>query len=190
MSERFSPLLHRLAALALLLIAVGAVILLIGLPLINYFNGLRAEIAQQRELLARFEAFAANKDAARSLAERSEAAMRSGIFLAGDTDALRAANLQAVITGIAQTQGARLSSARALPVEDRGGLHFIGVQAELETGIRQLQSMILALESHRPYLFVQSLQAAPIAGRRTDSEALKIRLGIVGVAATAGEAKP
>ena len=83
MNERFSPLLHRLAALGLLLITAGAVIILVGLPLSNHFNGLRAEIAQQRELLARFEAFAANKDAAQSLAERSEAAMRSGIFLTG-----------------------------------------------------------------------------------------------------------
>jgi hypothetical protein len=190
MSERFSPLLHRLAALGLLFFAVGILVMLIGLPLINHFDGLRAEIAAQRELLARFEAFAANKDAARSLAERSEAAMRSGIFLAGDTDPLRAANLQAVITDIAQTQGARLSSARALPVEDRDGLHFIGVQAELETGIQQLQNIILALESHRPYLFVQSLQVAPVAGRRPDTDALKIRFGIVGVAARAEEVKP
>jgi hypothetical protein len=185
MSEGMSRLLSRLAALGLLLAVIGATGLLLVVPLVDYFNSLRTEIATQRETLGRFEAFAANKDSAQALAERSEAAMRSGIFLTGETDALRTANLQTLVTEVAQSQGVRLSSTRALPIQEANGLRFIGVQAEFDADLRQLQAMILAVEARRPYLFIQSLQVAPFAGRRPDSEELKVRFGIVGAVASA-----
>jgi hypothetical protein len=196
MNEGMSRLLSRLAALGLLLAVIGAAVLLLVVPLVDYFNSLRAEIATQRETLGRFEAFAANKESAQALAERSEAAMRSGIFLTGETDALRTANLQTLVTEVAQSQGVRLSSTRVLPIQEANGLRFIGVQAEFDADLRQLQAMILAVEARRPYLFIQSLQVAPFAGRRPDSEELKVRFGIVGAVASApaapapaGEAK-
>lgn len=189
MNETRFPLLHRLAAIGLLLAVIGVMFAVLVLPLIDHFGTLRAGIARERELLARFEAFAANRDAAASLAEHSEAAMRSGMFLDGETDALRLANLQALITEIAEKHGARVSSAREMPGQDVGSLHFIGVQTELEADLGQLQAMILTFESHRPYLFIQSLQATPLASRRPESDTLKIRFGIVGAAATSGVAK-
>ena len=185
MNETTNRLLNRLAAIGLLLAVIGAVFMLAVLPLVNYFNGLRAEIATNREMLGRFEAFAANKDTAKALAEKSDATMRSGIFLAGETDALRTANLQTLVTELAQGQGVRLSSTRALPIQEANGLRFIGVQAEFDCDLRQLQALILAVEARKPYLFIQSLQVAPVAGRRADSEELKIRFGILGAVATA-----
>jgi Type II secretion system (T2SS), protein M subtype b len=188
MSESLSRILRRLAAIGLLLAAVGVVAALLVLPPAGHFSELRADIVRQRDLLARFEAFAANKGAAEDLAGRSQAAMQSGIFLTGETDALRTANLQALITDIAVKHGVRLSSARALPAHERDGLRFIGVQAELDADMRQLQAIMLAFEAQRPYLFIQSLQVAPVSSRRPDSDDLKIRFGIV-AAAVGGDAK-
>ncbi|WP_088343231.1 MULTISPECIES: type II secretion system protein GspM [Rhodomicrobium] len=189
MSEALKRILHRLAALGLLLAVIGLAVSLFVMPLVHRFDALRSEIATEREQLARFEAFAANKDAAKALTERSAAAIRSGLFLPGETDALRTASLQAVITEVAEKQGVRLTSAHALPVHERDGLRFIGVQAELDADIRQLQALILAFESRRPYLFIQSLQVAPVAGRRQGSDDLKVRFGIVGAVQAEGEAK-
>ena len=189
MSENLSRIMRRLAAIGLLLAAVGLVAALLVLPLAGYFGELRADIARQRDLLARFEAFAANRGAAEDLAGRSQAAMQSGIFLTGETDALRTANLQALITDIAVKHGVRLSSARALPAHEQDGLRFIGVQAELDADMRQFQAIMLAFEAQRPYLFIQSMQAAPVSLRRPDSDDLKIRFGIV-AAAAGGDAKP
>lgn len=186
MSAPVSRMLHRLAAVALLLAVLGLAVALFVMPLVDRFTVLRADIATQREQLARFEAYAANKDAAEALAARSAAAMRGGMFLPGETDALRTASLQALITEIAEKHGVRLASARALPPHEQDGLRFIGVQAELETDIRQLQAMILAIEARRPALFIQSLQVAPAVGRRQGGEELKVRFGIVG--AVQGEA--
>lgn len=184
-----SPMLSRLAAVALLLAVIGVAAMLLILPLANYFTGLRAEIAAQRETLGRFEAFAANKAAAEALAKQAEAAMRSGLFLIGETDALRAANLQALINDVAQSHGVRLSSTRAMPVQEIEGLRLIGVQAEMDADIKQLPALILAFESRRPYVFIQSLQVTPSASRRSGSDELKLRFGIVGAAPAGGEAK-
>jgi hypothetical protein len=184
-----SPMLGRLAAVALLLAVIGVASMLLVMPLVDYFTGLRTEIATERETLGRFEAFAANKAAAEALAKQAEAAMQSGLFLTGETDALRAANLQALINDVAQSHGVRLSSTRALPVQELDGLRLIGVQAEMDADIKQLPALILAFESRRPYVFIQSLHVTPSASRRAGSDELKVRIGIVGAAPAGGEAK-
>ena len=192
MSESGSRMPGKLAAVGLLLAVIAAAAALLVLPLLDYFGALRAEIAAERETLGRFEAFAANKDAAKALAERAEAAMASGMFLAGETDALRAANLQALITDVAQNSGVRLTSTRALPVQEAGGLRFIGVQAELDADASQLQAMVLAFESRRPYVLIQSVHVTPAGSRLPDGDELKVRFGLAGAVAipAGGEAKP
>jgi hypothetical protein len=187
MTERLNKRLHQLAALGLLLAAVGIVLALTVLPLAGYFTGLRAEIEQQRGLLGRFETFAASKDKVQALAQRSNEAMRAGIFLAGETDAMRAANLQALLTKVAGTHGVRLRSARTIAATEHDGLRFIGVQAEIDTGVQQLQAMILAFESMRPYLFIQTLQVSPHDTRGAGSGELKVRIGIAGAVAADGK---
>jgi hypothetical protein len=78
----------------------------------------------------------------------------------------------------------RLRSSRALPPAEHGGLRFIGIQAELDTGVKQLQAMIVAFESMRPVLFIQTLQVAPHDMRGAGSGELKVRIGIAGAAAS------
>jgi hypothetical protein len=190
MSERISPMLSRLAALALLLLV--AAILVGGLiaPLAAHVSALREEIGRQRELLARFEIYAANENAAEAEAARSEAAKASGIFLAGETDALRTANLQAQIRGIAETRGVRLASARGEPPQDRDGLRLTSVQAEFDADLRQLQAILIAVEASRPHLFLQSIQVAPAGGYRSQDDTLRVRLRVAAAALTIAEAKP
>jgi hypothetical protein len=190
MSETLLRLLQRLAAIGLLLAVVAMGLTLLVLPLAGRFSSLRADIATQRELVGRFEAFAANKDSADAAAEQAKAALRSNLFLGGETDALRTANLQALITGLADKNGVRLSSTRGLPVQEQDGLRLFGIQAEFETGLTQLQAILAACDERRPALFVQSVQVAPLASRRRDSDELKVRLGVFAAVALDGETKP
>jgi general secretion pathway protein M len=186
LNETASGFLSRLGAVALLLGVIGASGALIAVPLANHIGGLRGELASQRELLGRFQAFAASRTEVEAMAERSRTAIRSGLFLTGQTDALRTASLQALVTGIAGEHGIRMSSARTLPSREIDGLRLIGVQAELNADLESFQAMILSLESHRPYLFIESLNVAPTASRRPGDDALRVRLGIFGAIA-AGE---
>jgi hypothetical protein len=185
MTEPLRKKLHQLAAVGLLLGAIAIALALTVLPLAGYITGQQAEIEQRRELLGRFEAFTSAKGKVEALASQSDEAMRAGIFLAGETDALRAANLQALLTKAAATHGVRIRSARTLAPAEHDGLRFIGVQAEIDTGVQQLQAMILAFESMRPYLFIQTLQVSPHDTRGLGSEELKVRIGIAGAVAPA-----
>lgn len=188
MSGPFPQMLHRAAALALLLFVAGALFSVAVLPLIRHFSSLRDGIAEQRDLLGRLEAFAANKDGAEAAASQARASIRSGILLNGETDALRAATLQALITEIVEKNSVRLSSMRVLPVHEEDGLRLIGIQAEFETGLKQLQAIIAALELRRPLLFIESAQIAPLASRGRGGDELKVRFGIVGAAEAEGKA--
>lgn len=190
MRGRIPPVLSRLAALALLLLLAAFLVAgLIG-PLAGQVSELRAEIGRQRELLARFEAYAANEKDAEAEAARSETAKASGIFLAGETDALRTASLQAQVRAIAEAQGVRLVSARSAPPQERDGLQLTTVQAEFDADLRQLQAILLAVEAGRPHLFLQSVQVAPAGGYRSQEETLRVRLGIAAAAIIVAEAKP
>jgi hypothetical protein len=190
MSASLPPRLSRLAALALLLLIVA--LLAVGLigPLVGHVAELRAEIGRQRELLGRFTAYASNEQAAEAEAARSNRIRTSGIFLAGETEALLTASLQAQVRGIAEAHGVRLASARGAPPQEQDGLRLIGVQAEMEADLRQLQAILLAIEESRPHLFLQSVQVAPVGGYRAQQDTLRIRLGIAGGSLAEAEAKP
>lgn len=189
MTERFPRIGHRLAAVGLLLAVIMAATVLFILPLTGYIAGLRADILAERELLGRFESFASDKDKAQSLAEATEAAMRSGIFLPGETDALRTASLQGMVTEIAGRSGVRLASTRGLPSQEEDGLTLIGVQSEFEADMRKLQAILAAIEARRPILFVHSAQISPLASRRRDSDELRVRLAIFAAVGATKEAK-
>jgi hypothetical protein len=185
---RFPPIVSKLAALALCVLVAG--LLTIGLvrPLWGHVSELRAEIDRQRELLGRFLTYAANEKTAEAEAARLETAKQSGIFLAGDTDALRTAGLQGLVRSIAEARGIRLASARGMPVQERDGLRLIGLQAEFESDLQQLQAVLLELEGSRPHLLLQSVQVAPVSGYRSEDDRLRVRLGVA--AAAIEEAKP
>jgi hypothetical protein len=190
MSASLSRASQRLAAVGLLIAAIAAAFALLVAPLEGRFSSLRADLATQRELVGRLEAFAATRDSADAAAGEAQAALRSPLFLAGDTDALRSANLQALITDLAEKSGVRLSSTRGLPVQIQEGLRMFGIQAEFETGLKQLQAVLAACDAKRPALFIRSVQVSPLASRRRDSDELKVRLGIFAAVADAFEAKP
>jgi hypothetical protein len=190
MSQASTRMLHRLAAIGLLLATLAIIGAVIVLPLAGRFAALRADIDNQRELIGRFEAFAANKDAADAAAEQARTALRSNLFLGGETDALRTANLQALITSLAEKSGVRLSSTRGLPMQEQAGLRLFGVQAEFEIGMKKLQPMLAAYEAQRPALFLQSVQLSPLQSRRRDSDELKVRLNVFAAVAVEAEVKP
>ena len=189
MNDPLHRLLHRAAALALLLFVAAALFSVTVLPLIRHFAALRAGIDEQRNMLGRLEAFAANKNAAEAAASRARASMSGGILLSGGTDALRAANLQALITEVMEKNGVRLSSMRVLPAQEEDGLRLIVVRAEFEASLKQLQTIIAAMELKRPLLFIESAQIAPLADRGRGGDGLKVRFGILGAAEAGGEAE-
>lgn len=181
------PILQRLGALAILILMIATVFMLLIFPAADHFSQMRAEISQNREALARFEAFSKNKDLAEQLTKRPETVIADNAFLDGETGALQQANLQTLMTAFAEQHGARLSSASAMASENIEGLNFVGLQTEFEASLKQLQAIILSIEIHRPFLFIRSLQVTSAIGQRADEDLLKIRIGVLGVTGPAGD---
>jgi hypothetical protein len=154
---------RRLAAVALLLAALALAALLTVVPLTARVAELRNEIETERTLLGRFAAIAAREGETAELDRAGRAALESGAYLKGESEALTAAGLQATLAQLAAANRIRFASTRALPARERDATRLIGVSVQFKAEIEQLRALLFRIESHRPFLFVEGLQARPVS---------------------------
>lgn len=144
-------------ALVAVLLAVGAVIL----PVARAHGDLSARIERERgrlELYRRLgdQAPAIEADR-RRLMEGPAGAAAGGGFVAGATDALATAALQARLAALVQEQGLRLLSSEGLPAEADGDFRRHGARASLSGGMRGIRDLLHAIEAGAPALIVSNL---------------------------------
>jgi hypothetical protein len=155
---------RRIAAIVLLGGAIASLGTLIVNPLVTYLAGMQERIANERVLLARLAALAAQDREARDLGRRQTEMNADGAFLEGDSEAIQLANLQSLVGAIAANNGLRVRSARTLPARERGELHLIGVHIQLQAEIGPLQKTLHDIESKRPFLFIDAVQISLLSG--------------------------
>lgn len=173
--------LSKLAAVALLVGLVAFIGLFVIGPVVGYFTDRRDEIAEQRRLLTRLTAAGAPM----ATVTPSKPGSDGEIFLAGNSDALRLAELQSLTGRIAELEGVELRSTRSLPVREREGLRLLGLEANMRTTIDQLQKMLYRIENGRPYVIVEDLQVTPpplIAGDVSGTGILDVRVNLLSAA--------
>lgn len=175
-----------IAAFGILLAILLGFVFFVVLPFHNAIEDAQAGIVEQRELIGRFRSLTATPEDIRKRAEEREQAIRSGIFLEGDTDAVRSARLLALLTDAAKKEGITVRSTRGLPNRDRDGIRTVAAQAEFLAELPQLQSVLVRIENMRPYLFVQSLDISPVISRKSNGGLLEVRLSIFGAIAPTG----
>src|SRR5262245_53115215 len=158
-----SPPVRRFAAVALLLAALALAALLTVVPLSARVAQLREEIETERTLLGRFAAIAARESETAELDRAGRAALESGAYLKGESEALTAAGLQATLAQLAAANRIRFASTRALPPRDQDATRLIGVSVQFKAEIEQLRALLFRLESYRPFLFVEGLQVRPVS---------------------------
>lgn len=152
--------LKRLLASALLIAIMVGVYALIVAPIANFVQTTRDSITEQRILLGRLRADL-DRTAAPSTGPDQVPAQ---IFLAGNSTATRAANLQARLGTLVADTNVAILSARTLAPETRDGLAFVGVEVSFRATDAQLLSLLAAIEGDRPFLFVDGLQMTPSPG--------------------------
>ena len=161
-----SGLLRKLAAVAVLLGAVGLAYVLAVAAIQARLGGAGEAIAEQRMLLGRLQSEIARRAGVKRDASPAVlAATANESYLQGESDAVKAARLQAMLKEIAEAAGLRLASTRALPLREAGRLRLIGMEARLDASMSGLQQLLLALEASRPMVLVQALTIAPSAYR-------------------------
>jgi general secretion pathway protein M len=158
---RERPWLRRLAfvdgnfAVALMIVAF------LVMPVQAFFAERRAQIADQRALLARFAAIAAQQPRAQAAAQEAEAQV--GEFLVGTNEGVIVADLQTRLKAMAEAAGARLRSVQSLPPKTRDEVRYVGARLDVFGPLAAIQRTLHAVESGNPYLFVDAavVRAAP-----------------------------
>jgi hypothetical protein len=140
--------------------AIAGLLCLVAWPIQAFFADRDAEISQQRAVLARLNAIAAQRATVAGLAAQS-ASDGSAEFLQGGNDGVAAANLQTLVKGMVEPTGARLRSVRTLPTKPREDMKFIGVQLEITGTIQAVYQTVRTIESAKPFLFIEGALLRP-----------------------------
>jgi hypothetical protein len=140
--------------------ALGGLLCLISWPIQAFFADRDAQILQQRVILARLNAIAAQRMTVADLAAQS-ASDGSAEFLQGGNDGVAAANLQTLVKGMVEPTGARLRSVRTLPTKPQEDMKFIGVQLEITGTIQAINQTVRTIETAKPFLFIEGALLRP-----------------------------
>ena len=182
MMGQLSKPVRQFAALGLL----GALVLAAAVygvrPVVTAFQSIREQIAEERAVLGRLQSIIAQANRSQDVRKVSSVAAESDVFLSGESEAIKAANFQALVTQIATANGVRLKSTRALAVRDKDEIRMLGVQAQFTSNIAPLQMILHRLELMRPTMFITALQISPVSvlSQRSGEEGgtLDVRLEI------------
>jgi hypothetical protein len=144
--------------------AVALVIVaFVVMPVQTFFAERQAQIADQRTLLARFAAIAAQQPRVQAAAQEADAPVEHGEFLIGTNEGVIVADLQTRLKTMAEGAGARLRSVQSLPPKDREEVRYVGARLDVYGPLAAIQRTLYAVESAQPYLFVDAaaVRAAP-----------------------------
>ena len=165
-----TPNQSKAAALVILLVAVALAIGAIALPLwwLNRRYDTAVEDATVR--LNRFSRIVGMRDGLQKKAIQVKMLESNHHFLKSASPALVAAELQEQARTIIDQHGGKLSSLNPLPHKDDGEYRQVSVALQLNAPLSAIKSMLYALESARPYLFIDnfSIRAPFNVGARTE----------------------
>jgi general secretion pathway protein M len=148
----------RTAALALLAFVIGTLYLLVAAPVIEEYRTTERTSRDALEQLARYENIAkTNPNRKAELELLASRQSRSGLYLAGDTDALAAAGLQEDVGAKIEKNGGKLRSIQILPVKTDGDFKRVTVRVQLTATLGSFTRILYALESGKPYVFIDNL---------------------------------
>lgn len=149
-------------AAAILAGIVLIVLIVVVAPVAVSFAEQGDEIEQSRDQLAQYRALIASRpalEARLATIGRRDASM-SGL-LQGDSTALAAANMQALVTALVHRHGGQVRSVQNLPAASSGGLEKIEVQYELSLPLASLKGAIYQLETGQPFLYLDEMDIHP-----------------------------
>lgn len=189
--DRQPWIVRKLVALGLLGAVLGAIFVLAIEPMYARISSAVDRLESERKLIARYEAAIAGQREQGSASLAMGETSGSNLLLDGESEAVMAAKLQAVLreagSGTKGTGGLRIASTRALPTRDGERLRLIGLEARLTINLPDLQRLLVRLDAARPVVLTETLQVTPLAERGADeivkAEFYDVRLEIFGAAA-------
>lgn len=174
---------ERLAAVALLVLAILAAHILIVAPLIALYEARETRLDMLATRALRVAAqHGSGDDAARRLAALESAGTARAIFWPGATEAVAAAALQEQMRALLAQSGAQVETTEALPSTIDGALPRIALKLRFSGDIDQVSRVIHGVETLRPALVVDRLAIRTQNSARSDAPELSVELQLSGFA--------
>jgi len=177
-----SPVVSRMAAVGLLIVALLGLYALVVQPIAEGYSDNLDAIAQAENALGRYRATGGEAPA---LAERLQALQTGGPggYLEGTDETMTAAALQNRLQMVVGREGAQLKSVQVLPAKAEGAATRITVRGQMVANIGTLQRVIYQIEN--TFLFVDNLEIRAVAAPRSEPSvntdmSLDVRFDIYG----------
>ena len=162
--QRLSPRSQRTLAIAILsaaiLVPIAAVAALAWVGHRHYDDAI---FKMSRQLKSQSAANAARPQLLQTV-EVLKAKEIKKYFLKGGTPALAGAELQEFVKLVAEQNSGRVLSVQTLPHKDVDGYRQLSASVQMSVSVPNLRSILYALESTEPYVFVDGLKVTSQAG--------------------------
>jgi general secretion pathway protein M len=173
---------HALFVLANLVLC-ALIVEVIVMPIFTFFADRDGRIEEQRRVLARFSAIAAQAANVQSIVSDTKAQMLGDEFLVGSNENVISADLQTKLKALTDSAGARSRAVQALPVKISNQVRYSGSRIEIFGSLQSILRAVHTIESAKPYLFITgaALKMLPAAGQGASPEpVIQAQLDIFG----------
>ena len=177
MNPLLTPRLSRLLALALLLLAIAVPYLVIVRPYLETLREDRESLAEALSLRDRYLSVAAAGAAVDGWRQTlSDEGDGGAAYLQGASEALVSADLQNRVKTVVQGNGGVLNSTQILDATSEEGFRRVAVRVRMSGGSEALYKVLYALETERPFLFVDNIDINARSMRAREGQAETIEL--------------
>jgi len=160
--KHWSPPRQRAFAAALFVGAVALVLIAVLGPIVMLHRHYDAAIAETSDRLVRYQRIAAQAPALRTALDAMRDRDGRRFFLKNTATNLAGAELQELVKAAIEGNGGRITTSQNTSPRDDGRFREIGVNVQFFASTPALQKILLAIETHQPYLIVENLTARPL----------------------------
>jgi hypothetical protein len=160
--KNLPPARQRALAAALFAAAVVLVLLAVVGPIVLLHRHYDAAIADTSDLLRRYQRVAAQAPGLRVALDAMQQRDGRRFFLKNTATNLAGAELQELVKAAIEGNGGRITTSQNTSPREDGRFREIGVNVQFFATTPALQKILLAIETHQPYLIVENLTVRPL----------------------------
>ena len=153
---------QRALAAGLLFGGIAALLLIVLVPIVLLHRHYDAAIADTSDKLQRYQRIAAQAPAFRTALDAMQQRDGRRFFLRNTASNLAGAELQELVKAAIEGNGGRITTSQNTTARDDGRFKQVGVNVQFFATTPALQRILLAIETHQPYLIVENLTARPL----------------------------
>lgn len=160
--KNLSPSRQRVLAVGLLVAAIVVVLAVVLGPLVLLHRHYDAAIADTSDRLRRYQRVAAQAPELHVALQGMQQRDGRRFFLRNTATNLAGAELQELVKAAIENNGGRITTSQNTSPREDGRFREIGVNVQFFATTPALQKILLAIESHEPYLIVDNLTVRPL----------------------------